>query len=56
MLIGNTANEVGQDIVSPEQPGIRSSMELEIVHPTGLQIKMRGIIDLDVFKTLLNQF
>ena len=37
-------------------PDSRSSMELEIVHPTGLKIKMRGIIDLDVFKTLLNQF
>jgi transposase-like protein len=56
MLIGNTTNEVGQDIVRPEQPGIRPSMELEIVHPTGLRIKMRGVIDLDVFKTLLNQF
>jgi hypothetical protein len=29
---------------------------LEIVHPTGLRIKMRGVIDMDVFKTLLSQF
>ena len=34
----------------------RSSMEIEISHPTGLVIKMRGNIDLEVFKTLLNQF
>jgi transposase-like protein len=34
----------------------KSSMEIEISHPTGLVIKMRGNIDLDVFKTLLNQF
>lgn len=55
MLIGNATNEVDQGCCSPEHTG-RSSMEMEIVHPTGLRIKMRGVIDLDVFKTLLNQF
>lgn len=34
----------------------RNPMELEITHPTGLKIMMRGVIDIEVFKTLLNQF
>ena len=56
MLIGdNTTNEVDRVCGSVDHSG-RSSMELEIVHPTGLRIKMRGVIDMDVFKTLLNQF
>lgn len=55
MLIDNATNEVGQVCGSTEHTG-RSSMELEIVHPTGLRIKMRGVIDMDVFKTLLSQF
>lgn len=54
MLIGdNTTNEVDRVCGSVDHSG-RSSMELEIVHPTGLRIKMRGVIDMDVFKTLLN--
>ncbi len=55
MLIGNATNAVDQVCGNTEHTG-RSSMELEIDHPTGLRIKMRGVIDLDVFKTLLNQF
>ena len=56
MLIDKPSNELVVDNINTDHPDSRSSMELEIVHPTGLKIKMRGIIDLDVFKTLLNQF
>ncbi len=55
MLIDKPSNELVVDNINTDHPDSRSSMELEIVHLTGLKIKMRGIIDLDVFKTLLNQ-